>query len=133
MRLKKILIVSSLLVVAGAAEAVVAVPGLVSGANTVTTSACALLASDVSITLSTGNIGAYQCSTTTANIGLAVASTSGKNKIFSVSSAGGAITTTESRASPGTSDLDSAASSSTGETVTVQSQTNNNGEGNSAL
>ena len=133
MRLKKILIVSSLLVVAGAAEAVVAVPGLVSGANTVTTSACALLASDVSITLSTGNIGAYQCSTTTANIGLAVASTSGKNKIFSVSSAGGAITTTESRASPGTSDLDSAASSSTGETVTVQSQTNNTGEGNSTL
>ena len=133
MRLKKILIVSSLLIVAGAAEAVVAVPGLVSGANTVTTSACTLLASDVSITLSTGNIGAYQCSTTTANIGLAVASTSGKNKIFSVSSAGGAITTTVSIASPGTSDLDSAASSSTGETVTVQSQTNNNGEGNSAL
>ena len=122
--MKKILIACSLLVGVSAANAVAPSGGsLVAGANAVSTTDCALLASAVSITLSTGNVGAYQCSASTANIGLAVASTTGKNKIFSVGSSGGAITTTETRASPSLSELDSAASTSSGDAVSGQTST----------
>ena len=129
MNLKKILFVSSLLIVSGSAQAAALSPGsLVAGANAISTSDCVLLASPVSVTLSTGNIGAYQCSALSANIGLAVASTSGKNKVFSISSAGGAITATEGRSSPTTSDLELAAASLAGGLVTTeQAQTTNVG------
>ena len=128
MKLKKILFVSSLLIVSGSAQAAALSPGsLVAGANAISTSDCVLLASPVSITLSTGNIGAYQCSALSANIGLAIASTSGKNKVFSISSAGGAITATEGRSSPTTSDLELAASSSAGDAVQAQTSNTNNG------
>ena len=131
--MKKILFVCSLLAAVGAAEAAVTSSGtLVAGANTVSATACTLLASDVSVTLSTGNIGAYQCSTNTANIGVAVASTAGKNNVYSLGSTGGAITITPTRASPVTTDLDSAASSSAGDTLTVQTQTTNTGGDTSA-
>ena len=94
--MKKILFATSLLAVAAAADAAT----LATGANAVTSAACTLLASDVSITLSNGNVGGYTCNTSTANIGVAVASTAGKNKIFSIGSSGGALVTHTTNVAP---------------------------------
>ncbi len=110
--MKKILFASSLLALAGAVPSMAsaATGGFAAGANAVDTTACALLSAPVSITLSTGNIGGYDCNTSAANIGVAVGSTSGKNKIFSIGSSGGALTTTTTSAAPGSSDAVTAAS-----------------------
>ncbi len=97
--MKKILFATSLMAVVGTSAA--ATGGtLNSGANDVSTSACTLLASAVKITLSNGNVGGYDCSATSANIGVAVASTTGKNKIFSIGSSGGALSTTTTASAP---------------------------------
>ena len=72
--MKKILFATSLLAVAATSDA----GTMGSGANAVTSAACTLLASDVSITLSTGNVGGYTCDTVTADIGIAVGSTAGE-------------------------------------------------------
>ena len=129
--MKIFLFVSSLLFVAGAAQAdVIAIsPGaLAAGPNAISTTDCTLLASAVSITLSTGNIGAYNCNTTSSAIGMAVASTSGKNKVFSVSSEGGAITALEGRFVPGAAELQAAAAISAGVVQQAeQAQTSNGG------
>ena len=106
--MKKILFATSLLAVAATADA----GTMGSGANAVTSAACTLLASDVSITLSNGNVGGYTCNTSTANIGVAVASTAGKNKIFSIGSSGGALLTTTTAAAPAATDADTASSTS---------------------
>ena len=133
MNLKRILFVASLLLVAGTTQAAVVVSGgLVAGPNAISTTDCALLASPVSVTLSTGNIGAYQCNALSANIVLAVASTSGKNKVFSVSSEGGAITAAEIRSSPTAADLELSAASSVGGGVTTEQAQSNNG-GNTSV
>ena len=107
--MKKILFASSLLALA-ASTAGAATMG--SGANAVTTAACTLLSSAVSITLSTGNVGGYFCNTSTANIGVGVASSAGKNKVFSIGSSGGALTTTTTAAAPAATDAEAAASTS---------------------
>lgn len=86
--MKKVLIAASLLAVGGAASAA----AITSGSD-IPTSSCALLASPVKIVMSTGNIGSYDCNTTTANIGVAMGNTSGKFKVFSVGSNGGALST----------------------------------------
>ena len=106
--MKKILFATSLLAVAAAADAAT----LATGANAVTSAACTLLASDVSITLSSGNVGGYTCNTSTANIGVAVASTAGKNKIFSIGSSGGALVTTTMSVAPQATDAAAASSTS---------------------
>ena len=94
--MKKILFATSLLAVAATSDA----GTMGSGANAVTSAACTLLASDVSITLSTGNVGGYTCDTVTADIGIAVGSTAGKNKIFSIGSSGGALVTHTTNVAP---------------------------------
>ena len=106
--MKKILFATSLLAVTGAVSAAT----LASGANSVATTGCSLLASAVSITLSNGNVGGYICNSTTANIGVGVASTTGKNKVFSIGSSGGALVTTTTAAAPVATDAEAAASTS---------------------
>ena len=86
--MKKVLIAASLLAIGGAANA----STITSGAD-ITSTDCALLASTVKITMSTGNVGSYDCSATTANIGVAIGNTSGKFKVFSIGSNGGSLTT----------------------------------------
>jgi hypothetical protein len=106
--MKKILFASSLLVASGISTAGTAFPA---AGTAITATDCALLSADASvkITLSTGNIGAYTCNATTASIGVAVASTTGKNKVFAVGSAGGAIITTTTTNAPVAGDVASAA------------------------
>ena len=105
--MKKIIFASSLLAISGVAAAA----GTAISTAAITSGGCSLLSADASvkITLSTGNIGAYDCNTTTASIGVAVGSTTGKNKVFAVGSAGGAITTTTTAAAPAAGDVASAA------------------------
>ncbi len=91
--MKKIILVSSLVAVSGMVNA--AGGNLTGGGNDVTTSNCALLSAAVKVTLSTANVGAYDCNTTSSSIGLAVSNSSGKLKAYSIGSAGGAITTTD--------------------------------------
>jgi hypothetical protein len=86
--MKKIIIAASLLAIGGSANAA----AITSGAD-IDSTACPLLASSVKIVMSTGNIGAFACNTTTANIGVAMGNTSGKFKVFSVGSNGGALET----------------------------------------
>ena len=107
--MKKILFASSLLALASGVPSMASAAGLAAGANAISTTDCALLSAAVNITLSTGNVGAYICNTSTANIGVAVASTSGKNKVFSIGSSGGALTTTTTAAAPGSGDASTAA------------------------
>jgi hypothetical protein len=68
-----------------------------------------MLTADVKITLSTANIGNVSCDDATASLGVAVANTSGKNKVYSVGSAGGGLTETTTTATPSASDLSGAA------------------------
>lgn len=97
--MKKILFVAALMMT-GAVHA--AGGNLAEGPNSVTDTNCTLLntGASVKITLSTGNVGAYDCNTTSASIGVAVASKTGKNKVFSVGSAGGSITENPLGAAP---------------------------------
>lgn len=99
--MKKIILASALVASAGMTYA--AGGALSAGSNSVTTSNCALLSGDVKITLSTGNVGYYDCNTTSSSIGLAVSNSSGKNKVYSLGSAGGKIeeTTTASAITSG--------------------------------
>ena len=106
--MKKILFATSLLAVTAAADAAT----MGSGANAISSAACTLLSSAVSITLSTGNVGGYFCNTSTANIGVGVASSAGKNKVFSIGSSGGALVTTTTAAAPAATDAEAAASTS---------------------
>jgi hypothetical protein len=110
--MKKILFASSLLAASGiaaAAGAAISATAVTGGAS----GACPVLTADASvkITLSSGNVGYYDCNTTTASIGVAVASTTGKNKVFSVGSAGGSVTTTTTSSAPTTTDCAGAATS----------------------
>ena len=77
----------------------------------IASSACTLLANDVNVNLSNGNIGSYDCNTTTASIGVAVASTTGKNNVYSLGSAGGGIGITTLSSAPTTGDTDTQATS----------------------
>lgn len=108
MKMKKIILASSMVASVGA----VGVAHATTIATTpVTPTECALLEANASvkITLSTGNIGSYDCNTSTANIGVAVANTSGKNKVFSLGSAGGQILTTTTASAPSTTNTENAA------------------------
>lgn len=112
--MKKVLIASLLVALSGSVFAASSGKALVAGANTVTSGAgsnCELLSADVTVTLSTGNIGQVSCDDTTANIGVAVGNTSGKGKIFSIGSSGGAVTTTNTAGgvAPTTTDMSSQA------------------------
>ena len=101
--MKKIILASAL---AAAAITAHSAGSLTAGSNTVTTTAatgCELITASVTITLSTSNIGYYDCNSSAASIGLAVGNTSGKNKVYSLGSAGGAITETTLSAAPTTS------------------------------
>ena len=92
--MKKILLASILLAIGTSAFAASSPVALSAGSNTVaTTGGCELLSAPVTATLSASNIGNVSCDDTTANIGVAVSNTSGKFKIYSLSSAGGAIAT----------------------------------------
>ncbi len=109
MKMKKIILASSVVAAAGVS---MHADATTIGTAPIAQAACALLNSDASvkITLSTGNIGSYDCNTSTANIGVAVASTTGKNKVFSLSSSGGQITTgTTGTSAPTTADTEAAA------------------------
>lgn len=62
----------------------------------ITPAECAALqaGASVKITLSSSNIGAYDCTATGAAIGVAVGNTAGKGITYSTGSGGGAITAT---------------------------------------
>ena len=93
--MKKILIATMLLAVAGSSFAATTNKALVEGANAIATTDCPLLSAAVTATLSKGNIGNVSCNDVTANMGVAVGNTSGKGKIFSIGSSGGVVTTTD--------------------------------------
>ena len=106
--MKKIILASAL---AAAAITAHSAGSLAAGSNAVVANTsggagnCELLSANVTITLSTSNIGYYDCNSTSASIGLAVGNTSGKNKVYSLGSAGGAITETTLSSAPTTSDM----------------------------
>jgi opacity protein-like surface antigen len=103
--MKKIILASALAAVAITAHSA---GSLTAGSNSVAantsggTGNCELLSANVTITLSTSNIGYYDCNSTSASIGLGIGNTSGKNKVYSLGSAGGAITETTLSAVPTT-------------------------------
>ncbi len=106
--MKKIILASAL---AAAAVTAHSAGTLGAGANPVGTSTgagnCELLSSAVTVTLSTANVGYYDCNSTSASIGIAVGNSSGKNKVYSLGSAGGAITETTLSSAPTTSSVQS--------------------------
>lgn len=110
--MKKILLATSLAALAAgpalAQTAFTTGPG-VSTVTGGTGGNCPLLQATVTVNLSNGNIGAYDCNTNTASIGVGVASTTGKNKVYSLGSAGGGMTETTLSAAPTTSDAGTAA------------------------
>lgn len=95
--MKKIVIASLSAAVAGP---VFAGGSWAAGANSVTTANCTLLSTAATVNLSTGNVGYYDCNSSSASIGVAVAATAGKNKVYSAGSAGGGITETTLSAAP---------------------------------
>jgi hypothetical protein len=68
----------------------------ITSGGTINATACPALTSDASvkITLSTSNVGAYECQATGAAIGVAVGNSAGKGNVYSVGSGGGSVTTT---------------------------------------
>ena len=106
--MKKIILASAL---AAAALTAHSAGTLGAGANSVGANTsggagnCELLSSAVSVTLSTSNVGYYDCNSTSASIGLAVGNTSGKNKVYSLGSAGGRIDEATLSAAPTTSSV----------------------------
>ena len=109
--MKKILLASILLTIGTSAFAASAPVALAAGSNTVAATACLLLSADVTATLSTSNIGNVSCNDTIANIGVAISNTAGKFKIYSLSSAGGAIATFTGTAATTATDVASKAAS----------------------
>jgi hypothetical protein len=73
---------------------------------------CELLNAAIKVSLSQGNLGYYDCNTTTASVGVAVASTTGRNMVYSLGSAGGAITTATTSSAPSTTNCQTAATTS---------------------
>ena len=108
--MKKIILASAL---AAAAITAHSAGTLGAGSNAVTADTaggagkCELLSANVTVTLSTANVGYYDCNSTSASIGLAVGNTSAKNKVYSLGSAGGAITETTLSSAPTTSSVQS--------------------------
>ena len=92
-----------------AAAAVSLTPGGVTSVTSGSSGTCPLLAENITVKISTSNIGAFECNTTSANIGVAVASTVGKNKVYSLGSAGGKITETTTSTTPVQNDVNTAA------------------------
>ena len=54
----------------------------------------AMISQAVKVNVSASNIGNVSCNDTTGSIGVAVANTAGKQNVYSMSSAGGSMTTT---------------------------------------
>jgi hypothetical protein len=111
--MKKILIASLMCIASGSSFA--AGKALAEGATTtVNNTECTLLNADaatnpVKITLSTANLGYVDCNATTGSIGVAVANTKGKNKVYSIGSAGGAPIATDTAAAPASGNVQTAA------------------------
>ena len=110
--MKKILFATSLLAAAGMAHAAAYGANAVTSGTAITVADCGLLNTDASvkITLSTGNVAAYDCNSSTANIGVAVGNQTGKNKVFAIGSNGGSVTTYTTSSAPQAGDVSSAAS-----------------------
>lgn len=112
MKMKKIILVSGV-VAAGAVGQANATTGGDFSTSAITTSECSLLnaGASVKVVLSTGNLGSYNCNSSTANIGVAVANTAGKNKVFYLGSAGGKLNEVTTASTPTLSNTQSYASS----------------------
>lgn len=110
-KVKRLLLGTILIALGFTNSAIAAVGASDFGATAIAQTECPLLTSDASvkITLSTGNIGSYMCDTSSVNIGVAVGNTSGKNKIFSIGSAGGSVSAISTRAAPTNADTQNVA------------------------
>ena len=120
--MKRLLLGSILIALGSASSAIAAVGASDFGATAIAQAECPLLTSDanVKITLSTGNIGSYMCDTSSVNIGVAVGNTSGKNKIFTIGSSGGSVSSASTRAAPTNADTQNAATTTAANLTTTE-------------